>query len=323
MKLKHVFQLVGATALAAGFAVAHAQDYPTRPIKIIQGFAPGGNADTISRLLGQEMSKHLGQAILVEAKPGAGSTIAADAVAKAAPDGYTLLLVTGGHAVAGALYTKLPYHTVNSFQFLSTASQFSFLFAVRSDSNLHSMSSLLNLARAKPGSVAFGTAGVGSTQNLTGELLGSMAGVKMLHVPYKGDSGAMNGLLAGEIPVIIVPPTVALGQIKGGKVKAIAGSGATRWQRMPDVPTVAESGVPGFDVQSWAGLATTAGTPRAIVDKLNAEILRALRAPEVRAKLEQLGGEVHGSTPEEMRARVASDLERWTKVIAEAKIPRH
>lgn len=320
MNIKFAIQFAAALALIPGFI--QAQDYPVRPIRIIQGFAPGGNADVISRILGQEMSKRLGQPIVVESKPGAGSTIAADAVAKAPPDGYTLLLVTGGHAVAGALYKSLPYHTVDGFQFLSTASQFSFLFVVRSDATVKSISELLATARAKPGSVAFGTAGIGSTQNLTGELLASMAAVKLLHVPYKGDSGALNGLLAGEIPVIIVPPTVALGQIRGGKVKAIAGSGNARWQSMPDVPTVAESGVPGFDVRSWVGLGAAAGTPRPIVDRLNSEILRALQVPEVRAKLEQLGGEVRGSTPEEMRDRVASDLRRWTKVISEANIPR-
>lgn len=320
MNVKFAIRLAAALALAP--ALAAAQDYPTHAIKIIQGFAPGGNADVISRILGQEMSRRLGQPIVVEAKPGAGSTIAADAVAKAAPDGYTLLLVTGGHAVAGALYKTLPYHTVDSFQFLSTASEFSFLFVVRRDASLKSMSELLATARAKPGSIAFGSAGIGSTQNLTGELLASMAAVKLLHVPYKGDSAALNGLLAGEVPVIVVPPTVALGMIRGGKVDAIAGSGSVRWQRMPDVPTVAESGVPGFDVRSWIGLGTTAGTPRAVVERLNAAILQALQVSEVRAKLEQLGGEVRGSTPAEMRDRVAADLERWTKLISEANIAR-
>jgi tripartite-type tricarboxylate transporter receptor subunit TctC len=146
--------------------------------------------------------------------------------------------------------------------------------------------------------------------------------VKLLHIPYKGDSGALNGLLAGEIPVIVVPPAVALGQLRAGKVKAIAGTGGARWQALPDVPTVAESGVPGFDVRSWIGLAAAAGTPRPIIDRLNAEMQRTLKVPEVRAKLEQVGGEVIGSTPEQMRDRLAADLQRWTKVIGEANIPR-
>ena len=205
MNVKIVAALA-ALVLVAGFA--QGQEYPVRPIKIIQGFAPGGNADVTARILGGEMSKGLGQPILVEAKPGAGSTIAADAVAKSSPDGYTLLLVTGGNAVAGALYKSLPYHPVDSFQAISTATQLSFLFVVRADSALKSISELLGMARGKPGSVAYGSAGIGSTQNLTGELLASMAGVKLLHVPYKGDSGALTGLLGGEIPVIVVPPAV-------------------------------------------------------------------------------------------------------------------
>ncbi|OGA14093.1 MAG: MFS transporter [Betaproteobacteria bacterium RIFCSPHIGHO2_12_FULL_69_13] len=319
MNVKIVAALA-ALVLVAGFA--QGQEYPVRPIKIIQGFAPGGNADVTARILGGEMSKGLGQPILVEAKPGAGSTIAADAVAKSSPDGYTLLLVTGGNAVAGALYKSLPYHPVDSFQAISTATQLSFLFVVRADSALKSISELLGMARGKPGSVAYGSAGIGSTQNLTGELLASMAGVKLLHVPYKGDSGALTGLLGGEIPVIVVPPAVALGNLRSGKVGAIAGTGGTRWQALPDVPTVAESGVAGFDVRSWIGLAAAAGTPRPIVDRLNAEMQRTLRVPEVRAKLEQVGGEVIGSTPEQMRDRLATDVQRWTKVISEANIPR-
>jgi tripartite-type tricarboxylate transporter receptor subunit TctC len=322
MTMQRGIPLFAAFAFITALSHAVAQEYPVRPIRIIQGFAPGGNADVVARVLGQDMSLRLGQPILVEAKPGAGSTIAADAVAKAAPDGYTLLLVTGGHAVAGALYKTLPYHTVDSFQFLSTATQFSFLFVVRGDSSAQTLPALLALARSKPGAIAYGSAGIGSTQNLTGELLASMADLKLLHVPYKGDAGAITGLLSGEVPLIIVPPTVVIGHMKAGKVRAIASSGNTRWNRLPEVPAVDESGVKGFDVRSWIGLAATAGTPRPVADRLASEIQRALQAPEVRAKLEQLGGEVRGSTPEEMRQRVATDLQRWTKVISEANIPR-
>jgi tripartite-type tricarboxylate transporter receptor subunit TctC len=312
---------LGALAIALS-AVALAQDYPNRPIKIIQGFAPGGNADTVARILAQELAKGLGQPVIVEAKPGAGSTIAADAVAKAAPDGHTLLLVTGGHSVAGALYRTLPYHSVDSFEMISTVTFFPFLVIVRADDAATSLQGLIESARAKPESVTFGSAGIGATQHLTGELLGSAAGVKFLHVPYKGDSAALTGLLGGEIRFVVAPATAALSQIRAGRLRALATTGATRWQGMPELQTVAEGGIAGFDVRSWMGLATTAGTPRAIVARLNAEMQRTLGVAEVRKRLEDIGGEVRGSTPEEMRARVVGELQNWGRVIREANIAR-
>ncbi len=320
MRMNRFLSLAAMIAAAAALPHAAAQDYPVRPIKLIQGFAAGGNADTVARILAREMAKGLGQPVVVEAKPGAGSTIAADAVAKAAPDGYTLLLVTGGHAVAGALYKALPYNSVDSFEMISTATFFPFLVIVRADFPAQSIRSLLDLAGAKPDSVAFGSAGTGATQHLTGELLGSMAGVKFLHVPYKGDSAAITGLLGGDTQFVIAPATAALGQIRAGRLRAIAATGPVRWQGLPDVPSVAESGVTDFDVRSWMGLATSAGTPRTIVERLNAEMQRALRTPEVRAKLEEIGGEVRGSTPGEMRNRVATELKNWTQVIRQARI---
>lgn len=322
MGMHRLILLAVMIAAAAAPPRAAAQEYPLRPIRLIQGFAAGGNADTVSRILGQEMAKGLGQPVLVEPKPGAGSTIAADAVAKAPPDGYTLLLVTGGHPVAGALYKALPYNTVDSFEMISTVTFFPFLVIVRADFPAQSIRSLLDMARAKPGSVAFGSAGTGATQHLTGELLGSMAGVQFLHVPYKGDSAAITGLLGGDTQFVIAPATAALGQIRAGRLRAIAATGPVRWQGLPDVPSVAESGVADFDVRSWMGLATSAGTPQAVVDRLNAEMQRVLRVPEVRAKLEEIGGEVRGSTPGEMRARVATELKNWTQVIRQARIER-
>jgi tripartite-type tricarboxylate transporter receptor subunit TctC len=322
MNMQNLVSTAMTIALAAVLPQVAAQDFPVRPLKIIQGFATGGNADTVARILAQEMAKGLGQPIVVEAKPGAGSTIAADAVAKAAPDGYTLLLVTGGHAVAGALYKSLPYQTVDSFEMISTVTFFPFLVIVRGDSPAQSIRALLDMARAKPEAVAFGSAGTGATQHLTGELLGGMAGVKFMHVPYKGDSAAITGLLGGDTQFVIAPATAALGQIRVGRLRAIAATGPTRWQGMPDVPSVAESGVADFDVRSWMGLATSAGTPQTIIDRLNAEMQRALRTPEVRAKLEEIGGDVRGSTPAEMRNRVATELNNWTQVIRQARIER-
>ena len=299
---------------------AFAQDYPSRPIRIFQGFAPGGNADNIARVLGAEMSKSLGQPMVVETRAGAGGNLAADLVAKATPDGYSLLLAVGGHPVSGALYKSLPFRPVEDFDWISTATLFPFTISVRSEGGPKSIEELLRAARAKPDAVTFGSAGIGTTQHLAGELLASVTGTKILHIPYKGDAAALTSLLGGEIVFVVAPPTAVLPHVKSGRLQAIAVTSGTRWQGMPDVPTATEAGATGFDVSSWAGLATTAGTPRAVVMRLNADMHKALQVPEVRSRLESFGGEVRGSTPEEMRARVASELARWSKVIRDAKI---
>lgn len=310
------------TALALP-GVALAQAYPDRPIKIMQGFAPGGNADNIARTVGMEMSKGLGQSIVVEAQAGAGGTIAATTVAKARPDGYTLLLATGGHAVAGALFNNLAYRTVQDFEMVSTITYFPFLVVVPANSKYPNLTALLAAARANPTELSYGTAGIGSTHHLAGELLASMSKTKLLHVPFRGDSASLTALLGGEIPMIIAPPTAVLANIKAGKLKAIATTGPQRWQGLPDVPTTAEQGVAGYDVQSWAGLMAPVGTPRPVVDRLNAELQKALLVPAVKARLEEMGGEVRGSTSDEMRTMVANQTQKWIQVVNEAKIPKN
>jgi tripartite-type tricarboxylate transporter receptor subunit TctC len=311
-----------ATTLALPM-IAQAQAYPDRPIKVMQGFAPGGNADNIARTVGMEMSKGLGQSIVVEAQAGAGGTIAATTVAKARPDGYTLLLATGGHAVAGALFNNLAYRTVQDFEMVSTITYFPFLVVVPANSKYPNLTALLAAARANPTELSYGTAGIGSTHHLAGELLASMSKTKLLHVPFRGDSASLTALLGGEIPMIIAPPTAVLANIKAGKLKAIATTGPQRWQGLPDVPTAAEQGVAGYDVQSWAGLMAPVGTPRPVVDRLNAELQKALLVPAVKTRLEEMGGEVRGSTSDEMRTMVANQTQKWIQVVNEAKIPKN
>lgn len=315
--------------VAAGLALACAaplhglaQGFPDRPIKIYQGFAAGGNADTIARVVSTEMAKGLGQPFVVEAQTGAGGTIASGTVARAKADGYTLLLATGGHAVAGALYNKLNYQTVSDFQMVSTITYFPFLLVVRADSPYRGLGEMLAAARADARGVSYGSAGIGSTHHLAGELLVKSANVEMLHIPYRGDAASVAALLGGEVPMIIAPPTAVLSNIKAGKLRALATTGAQRWSQMPDLPTVAEQGVPGYDVRSWAGFMAPAGTPRLVVDRLRAETLKALQVPGVRARLEEMGGEARGSTPEEMTAMVAAELKRWTAVVNDAHIPK-
>ena len=299
-----------------------APTYPERPIKILQGFAPGGNADAIARAVGQEMTKGLGQPMVVEAQAGAGGNIAATTVAKAKPDGYTLLLATGGHAVAGALYNNLAYRTVQDFEMVSTITYFPFLVVVPTNSKFGNLSALLAAAKANPEQISYGTAGIGSTHHLAGELLASMSKTQLLHVPYKGDSGSLTALLSGDIPMIIAPPTAVMANIKAGKLRAIAATGPQRWSVLPDVPTVSEQGVSGYDVRSWAGLMAPVGTPKAVIDRLNAEVQKALLSPAVKNRLEEMGGEARGSTPEEMKAMVASQTQKWIQVVTEAKIPK-
>lgn len=312
-----------AAALAAACSTSvRAQSWPARPLKVLQGFAAGGNADTIARVVGAEMSKGLGQPLVVEAQVGAGGTLASAAVARAPADGYTLLLATGGHAVAGALYEKLPYKTVESFQMVSTITVFPFLVVTTPSSKFRTLSDVLAAAKATPEGVAYGTAGIGSTHHLIGELLAKLAGVKLLHVPFRGDSASLTALLGGEIPLVIAPPTAVLGQLKAGKVRALAVTGPQRWPLMPDVPTVAQQGVPGFDVRSWAGWMLPAGTPQAIVERLHAETQKALQVDAVKARLAEMGGEARGSTPQEMAAMVDSEVKKWTQVVADARIAR-
>lgn len=316
--------LMGCTlALAPWWTPIQAQgSYPDRAIKILQGFAPGGNADAIARTVGIEMARGLGQSTVVESQPGAGGTIAATTVSKAKPDGYTLLLATGGHAVAGAIYSNLAYRTVQDFEMISTVTYFPFLIVVPVNSKYPSLSAMLAAARSNPSELSYGSAGIGSTQHLAGELLSSLSRAQMLHIPFRGDAAALTALMGGEIPMMVAPPTAVMANIKGGKLKALATTGPTRWAGLPDVPTVAEQGVQGYDVQSWAGLMAPAGTPRPIVDRLNAEVQKALAVPAVRTRLEDMGGEVRGSTPDEMRTMVAQQTQRWIQVVNDAKIPK-
>ena len=321
MNRRHLLSVVAAIAANAALP-AFSQPYPDRPLKIYQGFAAGGNADTIARLIGGEISKTLAQSVVIETQAGAGGTIAAGTVARAKPDGHTLLLATGGHAVAGALYNTLAYKTVADFEMVSTITFFPFLLVTQADSKYRSFADLLAAARGAPKAVAYGSAGIGSTHHLAGELLSKMAKADMLHVPYRGDAASLTALLAGDVPLVIAPPTAVLSNIKAGKLRAIATTGNQRWPGLPDVPTVAEQGVNGYDVRSWAGLMVPAGTPRAVVERLNAETLKALQLPTVRSRLEEMGGEARGSTPDEMKAMVASELQRWTQVVADANIPK-
>lgn len=317
------FAMAFIAAITGSIAVASAQDYPTRPIRLLHGFAAGGAADTLSRILANGLSKRLGQPIVIEAKPGSGGNLAAAQIAKAEPDGYTIGLVTGAHAISPALYKSLPYDSVDSFEMISTAVYYALVIAVRADYDAKSLADLIALARAKPGELNYASVGFGSTHHLAGALLETTAGIKMVHVPYRGDSLTVTALLGGEIPMIVGTPVLLAQQIEGGIIRGLAVTSPARSKLLPNVPTVDEAGVKGFDVRTWAGLLAPKGTPPAIIARLNKAVLETLADPETKAALETaVGGDVQGSTPEEMRALIQSQIAKWADVIKTANIPR-
>ena len=313
------FALLGLAALPS----AHAQAYPDRPVRLLHGFAPGGNADTVARIVATELARPLGQPFVVEPKPGAGGTLAADAVAKSKADGHTLLLATGGHAIAAALYDKLPYDTLKAFQPVSTLTSFPFLIVVGASGKYGSLQDLRSAERARAGQMNYGTAGIGTGQHMTGGLLVHRTGLAATHVPYRGDAGSVTALLGGEVDFIIAPPTAVVQHLRAGKLRAIAVTSASRLSSLPNVPTVAEQGVPNFEVRSWTALLAPAGTPRAAIDRLNAALRVVLGDEAVKRKLEEAtGGDVRASTPEELSASIDADIRRWTQLVRDANIQK-
>lgn len=318
---KTLFKMCLVMACVSG-TPSFAQDYPGKPVRVVQGYAAGGNADMIARIVSAEMARELKQPFIVEAQTGAGGTIAAGAVARSRPDGYTLLLATGGHAVADALYQQLKYESVDSFQMVSTVTYFPFLLVVSADSPYSTLSELLDAARTDVNRISFGSAGIGTTHHLAGELLNSSAKVKMMHVPYRGDAASVVGLMGKEVDMVIAPPTAVMSHIQAGKLKVLATTGPERWPDLPDLQTVAEQGVSGYDVRSWAGFMAPAGTPAPIVATLNNAIKNALDVQEVQAKLQNMGGEATGSTPEEMTAMLSNEVKKWKAVAMDAGITK-
>jgi len=318
---------MGRTLLAA-FAIAvtalatpvQAQDYPSRLIKIIQGFPPGGNIDTIARLVANEMQNGFGQSIIVEARPGAAGAIAAEQIAKADPDGYNLLVLASAHAAHGAFSENVRYDVVNDFQWISTASFYPFLIAVRADSRFKSLDQLLEEAKANPGKITYGSAGIGSILHSTVELLAHQTKTKFLHVPYRGEAPAITSLMGGEFDFIAATTGPITPLIKAGKLRALAVTGAERWPDLPDVPTVDELGVKGFEVVSWTGLAGPKGLPKNVVERLNKEMQRVVKVPAVADRLRAMGGVPTASTPEDMRALVERQYKMWSQLAKDADI---
>ena len=307
-------------ALAALVAPAQAQNYPNRLIKLVQGFPPGGNVDIIARILGHEMEKGLGQPIVVEGKPGLAGALAAEAVARSDPDGYTLLALPSAHPAYGALAKNVKYKVVEDFSWISVASFYPFMICVTKNSRFQSFKQLIDEARAQPGMLKYGSAGNGSILHTTVELIGNQTKTKFLHIPYRGEAPALTGMMTGDIDFIAATTGPISARIRAGEFRALAVTGRTRWRDFPDVPTVAEAAIPGFEVISWTGLAGPANLPKPIVERLNAELRRTLAVPEVKSKLEAMGGDPRATTPDEMKALVARQYETWKKLAVEANL---
>jgi tripartite-type tricarboxylate transporter receptor subunit TctC len=316
-------RFVAAVAVLVGLsggALAQQQPYPNHIIHMMQGFPPGGNVDIIARILAHEMEKGLGQSIVVEAKPGLAGALAAETIARADPDGYTLLVLPSAHPAYAALAKNVKFKAVDDFTWISVASFYPFMIAVKADSRFKTLKQLLDEAKAKPGELKYGSAGVGTILHTTVELMANQTKTKFLHVPYRGEAPALTGLLQGDVDFAAVTTGPISARIKGGEFRALAVTGKTRWRDFPDVPTVDEAAIPGFEVISWTGLAGPAKLPKPIVDRLNAEVRKALAVPEVKQKLEAMGGDPRATTPDELKALVQRQYDTWKKLAAEANL---
>jgi tripartite-type tricarboxylate transporter receptor subunit TctC len=296
------------------------QAYPNRLIKIVQGFPPGGNVDIIARILAHEMEKPLGQSIVVEAKPGLAGALAAEQVARSEPDGYTLLVLPSAHPAYAALAKNVKFKVVDDFTWISVASFYPFIIVVRKDSRFQSLKQLIDEARAKPGDLKYGSAGVGTILHTTVELLANETKTKFLHVPYRGEAPAITAMLQGDIDFAALTTGPISSRLHAGEFRALAVTGKTRWRDFPDVPTVAETVIPGFEVISWTGMAAPANLPKPIVERLNAEVRKALAAPAVRQRLQAMGGDPRATTPEEMKDLVSRQYQTWKRLAVEAHL---
>jgi tripartite-type tricarboxylate transporter receptor subunit TctC len=295
--------------------VALAQTYPDKNIKIMQGFAPGGNADAIARAVGSEISKSVGQAVVVEAQAGAGGTIAATTVAKSKPDGYTLLLATGGHAVAGAIYNNLNYKTVQDFEMVSTITYFPFLVVINAENKIANFPALLNQAKANPGKIAYGTAGIGSTHHLAGELFKLQTQTFITHIPYRGAGPALQDLIAGNVDMMFDGLGSSAAHIKGGRIKALMVAGAKRNPAFPDVPCAAELGLPDYTVSTWYGMWAPKGTPAEAQAGFIDWSQKIANSPEIKTAWANNGAEYPNVSGAQFGAFIAAEIKRWAVVV--------
>jgi tripartite-type tricarboxylate transporter receptor subunit TctC len=309
-----------AVAMTPSLALAQA-DYPNKPIKIIVGFPPGQATDVIARLLAEKLSAVLGQAVIVDNKPGQGGSIGAAAAAKSPADGYTLLLsATAPLATNPNLYKDLPYEPVRDFAPITLIANLPFVLVARPDFAASNVRELIALAKTKSGKLTYASSGNGSTSHLSMEMLKTATGIDLQHVPYKGSVQAFTDVISGQVDVVFDTAVYALPMVRAGRVKLLAVAGAKRSSLSPETPTVAEQGAPGYDSGAWLGMLFPTGTPRAIVTRMNTELIKIVRSPEVMERLSKLGAEPLSSTPEEFGAHIKSELRKWGKAVADSGV---
>lgn len=319
-----LFRALAIAGVALPIAGAQAQAYPTKPVRIVVGFVPGGGSDFIARVVAQKLSEPLGRTVVVDNRPGAGGVIATEYVARQPADGYTLLLTSAGpNGIAPAMSAKIAYDPLKDFDAISQVVSMPFMMAVHPSLPVRNVKELVALARARPGQLNFGSAGHGSTNHLVSEMLKLAANINMTHVPYKGVAAAMTDVIAGQIQVMSGDLVTIWPQAKTGKIRAIAVTSAKRSPQAPAIPTIAESGVPGFDTSGWFGVVAPAATPRAITERLNAEIVKGITAADARERLSAMGGDVVASTIADFAAFLRTDHAKWGKVVTAAGLREH
>ena len=316
---KFLHLAVGAAALPAVSRLAWAQAYPTRPVHWIVGFTPAGGNDIVARLMGQWLSERLGQPFVIENRPGAGTNIATEAVVNAPPDGYTLLLANLANAINATLYERLNFHFIRDIAPVAGISQAPLIMVVNPSVPARTVSEFIAYAKANPGKVNMGSAGIGSAGHLAGELFKMMAAVSLVHVPYRGNAPALTDLIAGQVEVVFPSAASSIEYVKTGKLRGLAVTGATRLETLPDLPTVGES-IPGYEASSLYGIGAPRNTPAEIVDKLNKEVNAALADPKMRARLADLGGTPLPGSPAQFGKLIVDETEKWGKVIKFAGI---
>ena len=310
-----------ASAILLSVTIAHAQSYPTKPIRMIVPFAPGGTTDVIARIVGQKLSESLGQPVVIDNRPGANGNIGTEIAARALPDGYTLVMSFDGTiAINPHVYKKLGFDPQKDLAPIVTVAQVPLLIVVHPSLGVSSINELTAAAKAKPGRINYSSAGPGSTGHLTGELLKTRASIDMVHVGYKGGGQALTDLLGGQIQMLVTALPTVESFIRQGKLKALAFSSSKRVPGLPEVPTFSESGLTGIEVLSWYGILAPAGTPQAVIRRLNGEIVKILTQKDVRDRFTGLGTELVGNTPEQFSALIKADTVRWAKVVKDANI---
>lgn len=318
--LRRCFPVLLAVVGSTWAAGAAAQAYPTRPIRIIVPFAPGGATDAVMRMLGPRLSDNLGQQIVVDNRPGGASTIGMDLVAKSPPDGYTLGVANLSFAVNPSLFAKLPYNTERDFALVGLVAVVPLVLSVHPSLPVTSSKDLIALARARPGELNYSSSGNGSATQMATELFSYMTGIKMVHVPYTGGGPALLSVLSGQVSVYFGAIPAVLPHFKSGKLRGLGVTTAKRDPAIPDIPSIAEAGVPGYESREWNGLVAPAGTPASVISRLNQAIVKALAAPELSERFAGVGAHPVGSTPEELGAHIRQELDTWAKVIKAAGI---